>query len=228
MLARRRVWHPLFAPVVEGAFLDEFPIRAFRNHSPRPVPVLAGSNGDEYGSIVRLAPMTQPEAIARFDASGVDGSSAYRVYASGMAAGARPEQVWNAALTDIHFRVPADRLLEAVASHGQPAFGYLFDWKSPAENGALGAFHGLDVLFMSGLHGLVPDIAGSGPASDALAGTMMDAWVAFARTGDPSTPGLSWPRFDPEERTVMVLGERCHPVTGYGEAERRIWDGVIP
>ena len=35
---------------------------------------------------------------------------------------------------------------------------------------------------------------------------MMDAWLAFARTGDPSTPALPWPVYDRETRPTMVFG----------------------
>jgi para-nitrobenzyl esterase len=34
----------------------------------------------------------------------------------------------------------------------------------------------------------------------------MDAWVAFARTGSPSTPDLPWPAYDADRRPTMVLG----------------------
>jgi len=33
-----------------------------------------------------------------------------------------------------------------------------------------------------------------------------DAWVAFARTGNPNTPKLPhWPPFDPDQRPTMVF-----------------------
>jgi len=33
-----------------------------------------------------------------------------------------------------------------------------------------------------------------------------DAWIAFARKGDPNTPSLpSWPTFNPGDRPTMVF-----------------------
>ena len=51
----------------------------------------------------------------------------------------------------------------------------------------------------------------------------MDSWTAFARTGDPSHPGIgSWPPYD-TRRTTMLLGESCEPCEAPLEARRAIW-----
>ena len=42
-----------------------------------------------------------------------------------------------------------------------------------------------------------------------LATAMSDAWVSFARTGNPSHPGLPpWRPFDPQRRATMVFNTR--------------------
>ena len=55
--------------------------------------------------------------------------------------------------------------------------------------GMLGACHALELGFVFGTHGEpgMADFSGSGPAADALSERMMDAWLAFAKSGDPST-----------------------------------------
>jgi para-nitrobenzyl esterase len=41
---------------------------------------------------------------------------------------------------------------------------------------------------------------------DALADQIGDAWVAFARDGDPNHPGLpKWPAYSLDERATMIL-----------------------
>ncbi|MBV9537930.1 MAG: carboxylesterase family protein, partial [Acidisphaera sp.] len=53
-----------------------------------------------------------------------------------------------------------------------------------------------------------PMIAGgSDAAMRSLSDTMMAMWIAFARTGDPSLPGLPWPVYDPARRSTMVFGD---------------------
>lgn len=48
--------------------------------------------------------------------------------------------------------------------------------------------------------------SGGGPEAMALADKISDAWIAFARTGDPNTKKLPrWPRFNPADRPTMVF-----------------------
>ena len=44
------------------------------------------------------------------------------------------------------------------------------------------------------------------PEAPALADKVSDAWIAFARNGDPNTPKLPrWPAFNPKDRPTMVF-----------------------
>ena len=48
---------------------------------------------------------------------------------------------------------------------------------------------------------------GSGPAAQRLAEQMSAAWVAFARTGDPSNKAIpKWTPFTADRRATMVFG----------------------
>ena len=48
----------------------------------------------------------------------------------------------------------------------------------------------------------------------------MDAWLAFARTGDPSTDALAWPGHDATTRPTMVFDVSSRPEDAPREAER--------
>lgn len=51
--------------------------------------------------------------------------------------------------------------------------------------------------------------AGKGADVERLSGEMMDAWLAFAKTGDPSHPGIgAWPEYGAAARPTMVFGTR--------------------
>ena len=61
----------------------------------------------------------------------------------------------------------------------------------------------------------------------ALADKVSDAWIAFARTGDPNTPKLPhWPRFNANGPAYDGLqqrqqsGERSDPRTAPGDVQR--------
>ena len=48
----------------------------------------------------------------------------------------------------------------------------------------------------------------------ALADKVSDAWIAFARTGDPNTPKLPhWPAFNATERPTMVINNQSKVVS---------------
>ena len=139
---------------------------------------------------------------------------------------------WNAIMTDHTFAVPASRLLEAQSAHAS-VYGYRFDWRSPLLGGVLGSCHALELGFVFGTYnekraGL---FFGSGAKADALSAAMMDAWIAFAHSGDPSTTTTgSWPRYDTATRATMIFSDgdphideragRCSP-RGVGSVRSR-------
>jgi carboxylesterase type B len=55
---------------------------------------------------------------------------------------------------------------------------------------------------------------------------MMDAWGAFARTGDPSTPSLRWPRYDEEGEQHLTLDIRSTVGAHLKRGVCEFWDSV--
>jgi para-nitrobenzyl esterase len=93
--------------------------------------------------------------------------------------------------------------------------------------GALGACHALEIPFVFGTlaNPGVDKFAGSGPDADKLSTQMMDAWLAFARTGDPNHDGASveWPAYDVDRRATMVFGPDTHVEDAPYDEERALW-----
>ena len=70
--------------------------------------------------------------------------------------------------------------------------------------------------------------AGSGPEADRLSARMMDAWLAFARTGDPAHGDLpEWPTYDEERRATLVFDREVELRDDPFDEERRAWDGLL-
>jgi para-nitrobenzyl esterase len=61
-----------------------------------------------------------------------------------------------------------------------------------------------------------------------LASRMSDAWIAFARTGNPNVKGLpEWPVFDLTRRATMVFDKQIRVVDDPRGEERRLF-GQVP
>jgi para-nitrobenzyl esterase len=87
-----------------------------------------------------------------------------------------------------------------------PVYNYMFTYEYPV-NGGVTAFHCSEIAFA--FHALSePHIriaTGGGPAALALQDQVSKAWVNFARTGDPSQPGLAWKPYTLSGRETMVF-----------------------
>ena len=97
-------------------------------------------------------------------------------------------------------------------------------------DGALGACHALELGFMFGtmrVKGAAP-FFGSGAAAEELSNAMMGAWLAFAKTGDPSTDAAGeWQPYDGANRMTMIFGDGTpHAVSAPNEERRQVWQAI--
>jgi para-nitrobenzyl esterase len=242
-----RMWRTLsgltFQPVVDGRVLPAPPLERIRSGCAAGVSLLVGSNRDEY----KLWSLADPKARdldraallrrcrRNIPGESEDGTSraesaigTYETARKGSASIAPPE-LWFAIESDRLFRAPALRLAELQHRHQRQTYAYLFTWASPVLEGALGSCHALEIPFVFGTlnHPGISDLVGAGPAAERLSVAIQEAWLAFARCGDPSHPGLgAWPPYHPERRPTQILGPRCELVNAPFEEERRFWDGL--
>lgn len=220
-------------PVVDGKVLPMMPLDAIAGGSADGVPVLVGSTLEEWKLLGTMDP-----GLGKLDEAGLlrrckrlipldDVQSLVEAYRSARAkrgASTTPSELFAAIQTDRVFRMPAIRLAETQHRRGQPVYNYLFTWPSPLFDGLLGACHALELGFLFGTY--EEKFSGSGPAADALAKNIQDAWLAFAHTGDPSCESLgTWPTYG-DSRETMILGEECTLEQAPYDEERRTWDSV--
>ncbi len=86
------------------------------------------------------------------------------------------------------------RLISKLNSRrGEPAYSFIFTRIPPNEKQTIGAFHFAETPFV---FGSPQKIFGWSKEDDALAETMQNYWVNFARTGNPNGTGLpEWPEY---------------------------------
>jgi para-nitrobenzyl esterase len=236
------------APVVDGLGLSAHPFDPVAAPTAAMVPLLIGTCRDEMTLFTTAIPgfSSLTEAVLPTVATTMNGSDSgafLEVYGR-TRPGASPAERLTALMTD-RFRVGSIRLAERKLAGGAvgaalaapvggtppvppgPVFMYRFDFTTPVLDGRLGAPHALDIAFCfdnlakTRLHG-------DRPEAPALAERVSEAWLAFARTGDPNHPGLpAWPTYDTERRATMLFDVDCR-VTDDPDAEERLaWEGRL-
>ena len=221
-----------FQPVIDGSFLEKMPIEHVREGSAAGVATLVGSLDEEMKLMSAMGAQEAPTeegVIAWLGMMHPDGASAYATYRAARRERGEddsPGEIMTAVIGDVMLRIPGLRLADAQTSQA-PTYAYLFDWKSPHLDGALGSCHALELPFVFGTHGFAPEFAGSGPAADALAEVTMDTWLAFARTGNPAGESVEAPAWNVETKPILVLGANVRVEQDWRGAEIGAWDGVI-
>jgi len=106
-----------------------------------------------------------------------------------------------------------------------PVFTYYFTWQTPILDGIPGAWHTAELQFCFDNTKRCEQGTGNTPEAQALARKMATAWANFARTGNPSQPGLTWTPSDPERNQTMVWDNECRMADDpEGEARKVLLD----
>ena len=90
--------------------------------------------------------------------------------------------------------------------------------------------HAIELPFVFGTIDMAgaEQFIGASEATVPFCERVMDAWLSFAKTGDPGHAGLpEWPVYDPSRRATMLLGPECRVEDDPQRPEREVWDGVL-
>jgi para-nitrobenzyl esterase len=212
---------PDFGPVTDGEYLPADMFDPVAAPSARNVPIIVGTNRDEYALYAREHPIgnKMSDAQLREDLAPSFGSNVEAMISAYKQS--RPQaSPWDlmVGIRSNRFHIGAIRLAE-VASKAAPVYMYSFDF----EPTALKAAHGAEIPFVFSNATANPNArAGAKAVEDA----MSDAWIAFARTGVPTHKGLpTWPKYDAQTRATMVFNTSSQVVNDPRSSERVVWEG---
>jgi len=222
------------APVVDGLYLPANPFDPVAAPSAANVDLMLGSNRDESAIFLARDPrrrrLTEPELHERLTVMlGDKADHILSVYKK-----SRPDATpWDLliGITTEDRRIGCIKLAESKALGGPaPVFLYLFMWESDYKGYLLKACHGLDIPFcFYNPEGM--EITGDRPDKYQLAETMSDAWIAFARNGNPSHPNIPvWEPFAPDHRATMLIDVPFKLEIDPFREELDAWEGmnIIP
>ena len=215
-------------PVIDGVFLPERPLDAFKAGRAHPVPLIIGTN-DREGSLFRgrldILATTPPRIRAIFAKTRKRSRRALRAQYPGL-----PKRRAAADFGgDYAFWYPSVKVAERHARFA-PVYFYRFDIAPRLLRLAgLDATHGLELfaLFdrMDGVFGRGLGALGGRRPFKRAGERMRSDWLQFARTGSVSD---RWPRYTVRKRRTLII-DRVDRIEFDPRGDRRVaWQDFVP
>ena len=199
-----------FAPTVDGRIVT---VRSFYDVGPdvsKNVPMLIG-NVSEEGMSMASHP-TEEQWHSTLARSMGDAKATALIAAMKKTYPGKSIRLLSYGVNGITSRNNVQRMVKLkYEQKGAPVYQYYFTWQSPMLEDS-GAWHTAELAFCFDNTKRCEQGTGNTPEAQALAKKMATAWVNFARTGNPSQPGLVWTPSDPVHCQTMVFDNHCRMV----------------
>jgi para-nitrobenzyl esterase len=135
----------------------------------------------------------------------------------------RPFQIYSVAMAS-SVRDNAVKQAQLKAASGKaPAYLYWFQWQTPILDGRPMAFHCAELSFCFDNTDRCETMTGGGPRARALAAKVSDAWISFARRGNPNHKGLPhWSGVTAEALPTMIFDDDCRSLNNPDGRTRKL------
>jgi para-nitrobenzyl esterase len=234
---REPVWYfrigadALSGPVTGTKRLPVDPVTAISDGSAVHVPVLIGTNHDEFTLFVGLQYLRYgreytadyyPQLLAETfgsNASAVGAQYTVQRYGSVPLA-------YSAAVTDGVFACPGDRMAQSMAANAS-VYAYEFNDRDAPMPDAMrklpfpaGASHAFELRYLFDVGG-APPLNG---AQQALSEQVIDNWAHFVATGKPTE---EWPAFGSDEKRLSFQADGAKVITNFDDDHQcAFWAGL--
>jgi len=205
-----------FSPTVDGKFVPRHPYYPDAADISASVPVMLGSTRTELTSSADADAFSLSESglTSRIESLLGKDKAAHVIDVYKKAnASVTPSDIYFLIASDYRYSAPVMKIAERRAALNQgPVFLYYFRWESPYEGGRFKSPHTIEIPFA--FHNVdASPLTAESPTAPALADKVSDTWIAFARTGNPSTSQLpAWPAYDSVTRATMVFDNQSSVV----------------
>ena len=198
-------------PMRDGKLIPEDPYEPYRNGTASDVDMLIGTNKDEanywvgeiggiigfrFGIPVKFE--NDLEKLSIRDRRRVHEFMKTR----------KSHSIWRMSefYTEMLFRLPA--ICQAEGHSANNGRTYMYFWEKPSAIRYHGACHAVELAYV---FGNTEETLYTGEMADvSISDMVMQMWVNFAKCGDPSVEGISWPLYDPENRSTMIITDNSY------------------
>jgi para-nitrobenzyl esterase len=210
-----------WGPVVDGSSLPRDPFDPTAPDVSADVPMLIGTAETEgsFFSPPEFLSMDEAAMRARLkERLGADSEQILALFRTRRPK-ATPSEIY---FTISAFPTSANVQAERKSALGKaPAFLYLFTWRTPAEGGRRLSPHCIEIPFAFNNQWQMPEMVGTGPEIQTMADRVSGAWVAFARTGNPSHALIpKWTPYTAADRATMLMGADWKLINDPNKEER--------
>ena len=200
-----------WAPTVDGAVLPRQPFDPQAPEQSRDIPVMIGTTIHEFSAstyVPEMRTISHEEAEGYLKRTYGNRTAEFVELFKDTYPGYEPKDLID---TDFIFRPNAVELANIkFRQGGAPVYTYLFAWESPVMDGILRSTHCMEIPFVFNNADLHASMTGGSEEAVALADIMSQAWVNFARTGDPNTEELpQWPAYSCCDGATMFFNNTC-------------------
>jgi para-nitrobenzyl esterase len=199
-------------PWLDGSVVTSHPFDPQAPALASSVPMLIGSTVHEFSAGGAAAdPRTLTEAWLLAEVKKNYGEAAGKIVEAFKRGhpGALPYELAAIVNATAIFRSQSVRQAQLQAANA-PAYLYWFAWKTPVLDGTPLAYHCAELAFAFDNIDRCANSTGGTQEARELAAKVSQAWIQFARTGNPNHPGLPrWPAVTAGTLPTMMFDSRC-------------------
>lgn len=200
-----------WAPTVDGSVLPAQPFDPQAPEQSKDIPMLIGTTQHEFTISTYVPAMrgiSKEQAVDFLKKKYADRTDDFLAAFEKAYPGYKPMDLVDA---DFVFRPSAvEQGKLKAAQQDAPVYMYMFAWESPVMDGILRSTHCMEIPFVFDNALRHATMTGGGADACALANLMSNAWLNFARTGNPNADGLpQWEPYTAEKGATMIFNNTC-------------------
>ncbi len=231
-----------FFPVIDGRVMKRSPTLEIKDGLSSDVALIIGSNKDEAAAFLgrdpSLASLTQAQVRTRLSHTLGERANAVIDAYQASRPSASPKDLLVAIGSGFAHYFDTVLIEQQKLPKAKPhaaVYRYQFAHDQPYPGGLMGSGHAMELAFVFDTIAVSPQFLGGAQpdapdfaARQALAAKVSTAWIAFARTGNPTHAALpNWPAYTAAKRETMMLTSQAEVVSNPLAAEQKAWEGYV-